>query len=87
MQKKNGQLQTTLQNLKDNPVPKRRGGAKKKARAIASHRKKIERHQKSMKTLDSNAGVPTENKDMSVAQRLKLAEITKSVPDKAVQFV
>lgn len=87
MQKKNGQLQTTLQNLKDNPVPKRRGGAKKKARAIASHRKKIERHQKSMRTLDSNAGAPTENKDMSVAQRLKLAEITKSVPDKAVQFV
>jgi hypothetical protein len=40
-----------------------------------------------MRTLDSNAGAPTENKDMSVAQRLKLAEITKSVPDKAVQFV
>ena len=86
MQKKNGQLQTTLQHLKEKPVPKRRGGGKKKAKAISSHRKKIERHQKSMNKLDSSAEVPTERKGLTVAQRLKLAEITKVVPDKAVQF-
>ncbi len=87
MEKKNGQLQTTLQHLKEKPSSKRKGGAKKKAKAISSHRKKIERHQKSMKTLDSSAEVPTEKKGLTVAQRLKLAEITKTVPDKAVQFV
>ena len=86
MQKKSGQLQTTLQHLKEKPVPKRRGGAKKKAKAISSHRKKIERHQKSVKSMDSSTEVPTERQGLSVAQRLKLAEVTKSVPDKAVQF-
>lgn len=87
MEKKNGQLQTSLQNLKERPVPKRKGGAKKKAKAVSSQRKKIERHQKSMKTVDSLTEVPTERKGLTVAQRLKLAEVTKSVPDKAVQFV
>ena len=87
MEKKKGQLETTLQHLKEKPVPKRRGGAKKKARAISSHRKKIERHQKSMNTLESSSDVPTERQGLTVAQRLKLAEITKTVPDKAVQFV
>jgi ATPase subunit of ABC transporter with duplicated ATPase domains len=87
MEKKNGQLQTSLQNLKERPVPKRKGGAKKKAKAVSSQRKKIERHQKSMKTIDSLTEVPTERKGLTVAQRLKLAEVTKSVPDKAVQFV
>jgi len=87
LQKKNGQLHTTLQHLKEMPVPKRRGGAKKKAKAISSHRKKIERHQKSMKTLDSLSEVPTERKGLTVAQRVKLTEVTKNTPDKAVQFV
>lgn len=87
MQKKNGQLLASLQHLKEKPAgPKRRGGAKKKAKAIASHRKKIDRHQKSMKTLESSAEVPTEREGLSVARRLKLAEITKTTPDKAVQF-
>lgn len=87
MEKRSGQLQTSLQNLKEKPVPKRRGGAKKKAKAVSSQRKKIERHQKCMKTLDSSTEVPTERKGLTVAQRLKLAEVTKSVPDKTVQFV
>ena len=86
MEKKNGQLRSTLQNLKEKPAPKR-GGAKKKAKAIASHRKKVERHQESMKTLDSLSEVPIERKGLTVSQRLKLAEVTKCVPDKAVQFV
>ena len=33
----------TLQNLRAQPVPKRRGGAKKKARQISSHKKKMDR--------------------------------------------
>merc|ERR1712070_340211 len=86
MEAKNSQLKTTLQHLKEKPSSKRKGGAKKKAKAISSHRKKIERHEKSMKTFDASTEDPTETRGLTVAQRLKLAEVTKSVPDKAVQF-
>jgi ATPase subunit of ABC transporter with duplicated ATPase domains len=86
MDKKTDQLKSTLRNLKEQPVPRRKGGAKKKAKAIASHRKKMEWHQDSMKALDSSLEVLPERKGLTAAQRLKLAETIKEVPDKAVQF-
>ncbi len=49
--------------------------------------KKIERHEKSMNTADSSSIISTEGKNLTAAQQLKLAKITKCVPDKALQFV
>jgi len=86
MEKKKGQLISTLQHLKEQPVP-RRGGAKKKAKAIASHRKKLEWHETSEKASNSNAtSTSPPKRGLTAAQRLKLAETMKSVPDKAIQF-
>ena len=87
MEKKNNKLKSTLQHLKEQPVSKRKGGAKKKAKAIASHRKKMEWHQDSMNALDNSVDVLPERKGLTAAQRLKLAETIKETPDKAVQFV
>ena len=42
LEKKREHMMNTLENLKAQPTPKR-GGAKKKAQAIASHKKKIEK--------------------------------------------
>jgi len=85
MEKKREQLRSTLQHLKERPTSKRKGGSKKKAKAIASHRKKMEWHDQTMKTLDSSAILP-ERAGLTAIQRLKLAEIMKNNPDKAVQF-
>jgi hypothetical protein len=46
----------------------------------------MEWHQDSMKALDSSLEVLPECKGLTAAQRLKLAETIKEVPDKAVQF-
>ncbi|VEU34507.1 unnamed protein product [Pseudo-nitzschia multistriata] len=86
MERKNSELHSTLQHLKDKPVPKRRGGAKKKAKSVQSHRKKIEKHVKDMQILESSADIPMDRKGLSLTQRLKLNEITKTAPDKAVHF-
>lgn len=85
MEKKREQLRNTLQNLKERPVPKR-GGPRRKGKAIASHRKKIDRHEESIEELDSAIFV-RERKGLTTVQRLKLAEVLKATPDKAVQFV
>jgi ATPase subunit of ABC transporter with duplicated ATPase domains len=88
-EKKRGQLLGTLQHLKEKPG---RGGAKKKGKAIASHRKKLEKHE-SMEKASSSATtavssvLPTIKKGLTAAQRLKLAESMSATPDKAVQFV
>mmetsp|Transcript_31129 Transcript_31129/g.34840 ORF Transcript_31129/g.34840 Transcript_31129/m.34840 type:complete len:587 (-) Transcript_31129:31-1791(-) len=95
LEKKNEQLQTTLRSIKDRPVPKRKGGGKKKAKAVASQRKKIEWNTKSRQVFESTSsentnGVPwnNNNNNNTLIQRLKLREILKTgVPDKAVQFV
>ena len=87
MEKKADQLKKSLQNLKEKPTPKRKGGANKKAKSVANHRKKIERHEKSMTTADSSSILSTEGKHLTAAQQLKLANITKCIPYKAVQFV
>jgi ATPase subunit of ABC transporter with duplicated ATPase domains len=86
MEKKRDQLKSTLQHLKEKPVANRKGGAKKKAKAIASHRKKIEWHEESMTKLDSSEALQAK-KGLTATQRLKLAEVMKSIPDKAVQFM
>ena len=94
LEKKNEQLQTTLRSIKDRPVPKRKGGGKKKAKAVASQRKKIEWNTKSRQVFESTSSENTNslpwnnNNNNTVTQRLKLREILKTgVPDKAVQFV
>lgn len=102
MEKKTTQLLTTLQHLKEQPVP-RRGGAKKKAKAVASHKKKLERHEGEQKRKEKQqlkdqphqqhiaqttaAMTKSANRKLTAAQRLKLAETMKAVPDKAIQFV
>jgi hypothetical protein len=86
MEKKRDQLKSTLQHLKEKPVANRKGGAKKKAKAIASHRKKMEWHEESMTKPDSSEALQAK-KGLTATQRLKLAEVMKSIPDKAVQFV
>ena len=43
LDKKRDAMKQTLQNLKSQPIPKRRGGAKKKARQITSHKKKMDK--------------------------------------------
>ena len=94
LEKKNEQLQTTLRSIKDRPVPKRKGSGKKKAKAVASQRKKIEWNTKSRQVFESTSSENTNslpwnnNNNTTVTQRLKLREILKTgVPDKAVQFV
>ena len=89
LEKKRGHLMTTLQHIKEQPIP-RRGGAKKKSKAVASQRKKLERHNQLEKAVSasnptSSSIVPV-RKGLTAQQRLKLAESMKRVPDKAVQF-
>eukprot|EP00526_Cylindrotheca_closterium_P029395 CAMPEP_0113659756 /NCGR_PEP_ID=MMETSP0017_2-20120614/32533_1 /TAXON_ID=2856 /ORGANISM="Cylindrotheca closterium" /LENGTH=657 /DNA_ID=CAMNT_0000574339 /DNA_START=195 /DNA_END=2165 /DNA_ORIENTATION=- /assembly_acc=CAM_ASM_000147 len=86
MEKKRDKLKTTLQHLKDKPVPKR-GGTKKKAKAVAAQRKKLNKHESLEKSLNTSANVPPPRKGLTATQRLKLAETLKIVPDKEVQFV
>ncbi|KAL3916568.1 MAG: hypothetical protein SGILL_005116 [Bacillariaceae sp.] len=86
MEKKKDKLKNTLQHLKEQPVSKRKGSSKKKAKAIASHRKKMDWHQDSMGKLDSCLDVLPERKGLTTAQRLKLAQTIKEMPDKAVQL-
>lgn len=86
MEKKRGKLKTTLQHLKEKPAPKR-GGAKKKAKAVAAQRKKLNKHESLEKSLNASATVPPPRKGLTATQRLKLAETLKMVPDKEVQFM
>jgi ATPase subunit of ABC transporter with duplicated ATPase domains len=88
MEKKKGQLVNTLHNLKEQHVAKK-GGSKKKAKAISSHKKKLERHETAEKAANANSttAVLPPRKGVTAAQRLKLAESMKSVPDKSVQFM
>lgn len=81
-EKKRDQLRNTLQHLKDQPTP-RRGGSKKKAKSIAAQRKKMEWHEKDAVSSDD---LLPERMGLTVAQRVRLAQTMKSVPDKAVQF-
>lgn len=89
LEKKRGHLLTTLQNLKEKPPPKR-GGAKKKGKAVSSQKKKLERHdqlEKAARSSKSAAGtIVASRTGLTAQQRLKLVELTRSVPDKAVQF-
>mmetsp|Transcript_29775 Transcript_29775/g.72109 ORF Transcript_29775/g.72109 Transcript_29775/m.72109 type:complete len:751 (-) Transcript_29775:32-2284(-) len=88
VEKKRDQLKNTLQSLKEKPTPKR-GGAKKKAKSIAAHRKKIEWHEKDASEVLSSTDctILPERKGLTAAERIRLSQIFKSVPDKAVQFV
>ncbi|KAG7352893.1 ABC transporter ATPase [Nitzschia inconspicua] len=86
LEKKGEHLRKTLQNLKEQPTPKRKGGSKKKAKAIASQRKKMEWNKKSIGELEASSNVFPEKKGFTAAQRLKLSECMKTSPDKAVQF-
>jgi ATPase subunit of ABC transporter with duplicated ATPase domains len=86
MEKKQDKLKSTLQHLKEQPTSRRKGGATKKAKAIASHRRKMEWHKESIKKLDASSEILPERKGLTPAQRLKLAETIKTTPDKAVQF-
>ena len=89
LEKKKDRLTTTLQHIKEKPVSKRKGGAKKKAKALASQRKKLEWHAAEERAANANANVSIlpAKKGLTAAQRLKLAESMKSVPDKTVQFM
>lgn len=87
MEKKQQKLRNTLQHLKEQPVSRRKGGAKKKAKAIASQRKKMEWNNGSMANLDVSSAVLPEKKGLTAAQRFKLAETMRTTPDKAIQFV
>mmetsp|Transcript_29770 Transcript_29770/g.72088 ORF Transcript_29770/g.72088 Transcript_29770/m.72088 type:complete len:472 (-) Transcript_29770:1017-2432(-) len=88
VEKKRDQLKNTLQSLKEKPTPKR-GGAKKKAKSIAAHRKKIEWHEKGASEVLSSTDctILPERKGLTAAERIRLSKKLKSVPDKAVQFV
>jgi ATPase subunit of ABC transporter with duplicated ATPase domains len=85
MEKKREKLKNTLQSLKEKPVP-RRGGAKKKAKAVACQRKKLNKHETLEKSINASIHIPP-RKGLTASQRLKLAETMKVVPDKEVQFV
>lgn len=84
MQKKRDHLKNKLQHLKEKPPP-RRGGAKKKAKAVASQRKKLDRHVALEKQIHEKSVLPV-RKGLTSVQRLKLAESMKTIPDKAIQF-
>lgn len=86
MEKKQQKLRNTLQHLKEQPTSRRKGGAKKKAKAIASQRKKMEWNIGSVANLDASSAVLPEKKGLTAAQRLKISETMKTTPDKAVQF-
>jgi ATP-binding cassette subfamily F protein 3 len=89
LEKKRGNLLNTLQHIKEQPVPKR-GGTKKKAKAVASQRKKLERHDHIEKATRSStpatSSIIPSRRGLTAQQRLKLVELMKSIPDKAVQF-
>lgn len=89
LEKKRGQLQATLQHLKEQPVPKH-GVTKKKAKAISNFKSKLERHEQLEKSVaaatPSGGFVVPVRKGLSAQQRLKLAESLKRVPEKSVQF-
>jgi hypothetical protein len=90
LEKKREHMLNTLDNLKKQALPKR-GGAKKKARAIESHKKKLERtgitkDEKGHRWTAQNACSGIQNssinaldasarKGLSAAQLLKQAEI------------
>lgn len=86
IEKKRDKLKSTLQNLKEKPAPKR-GGVKKKAKAVAAQRKKLDKHESLEKSLNASANIPPPRKGLTPTQRLKLAETLKMVPDKEVHFV
>lgn len=88
VEKKRDQLRNTLQNIKEKPAPKR-GGAKKKAKAVASHRKKMEWHEKDASEVSTSTCdvLLPDRKGLTATERIRLAQILRSVPDKAVQFV
>lgn len=85
MEKRGDQLKSTLQNLKEKSV-QRRGGTKKKAKAVSCHRKKLEKHETLQTSLTASSNLPGKP-GLTAAQRLKLAETMKVVPDKAIQFM
>jgi ATPase subunit of ABC transporter with duplicated ATPase domains len=85
MERKRDKLKSNLQNIKEKPAPKR-GGAKKKTKAVASQRRKLNRHEKQEKLVNSTSNIP-QRKGLTAAQRLKLAERMKLVPDKEIQFM
>lgn len=86
MEKKRAKMKNALQNLKEKPVPKR-GGAKKKNKAVACQRRKLEKHESQQKNTNNASSSVLQRKGLTAAQRMKLAEIMKSIPDKEVQFV
>lgn len=77
LDKKRDAMKQTLQNLKAQPTPKRRGGAKKKARQITSHKKKMDRE------LGTNEKGPAYQIATSTIIKRKKAD---NEPDKSVQF-
>lgn len=88
LEKKRDHLMGALQNLKERPVP-RRGGSKKKAKAVSSHRKKIERHahlEKAVSAVSPGNSIIPVRRGLTAQQRLNLAETLQRVPDKAIQF-
>eukprot|EP00980_Cylindrotheca_fusiformis_P026221 scaffold15515_cov117-Cylindrotheca_fusiformis.AAC.2 len=85
LEKKREKLKSTLQNLKEKPIP-RRGGAKKKAKAVCSQRKKLNKHESLEKAANASVNIPP-RKGLTPSQRLKLAETMKVVPAKEIQFV
>jgi len=88
LEKKRGQIVATIQHLKEQPVPKH-GGSKKKAKAISAYKTKLDRHEQLEKTIvasTTNSSLVPVRKGLSAQQRLKLAESSKRIPEKAVQF-
>ena len=75
LDKKREAMSQTLQNLKSQPTPKRFGGAKKKARQINSHKKKMDR------VLGSSSGP-----DAAAKTTIPHKKKEDLVPDKSVQF-
>lgn len=85
LEKKKEKLKDTLQHLKQKPKPKH-GGSKKKSKAVSSQRKKLERHELVEQAANATSTMSTSRKGLTAAQRLKLTELLKTVPDKTVQF-
>lgn len=85
LEKKREKLKGTLQSLKEKPVPKR-GGAKKKSKAVAIQRRKLNKHESLEQSVNASITIPP-RKGLTPSQRLKLAETMKIVPDKEIQFV
>jgi ATPase subunit of ABC transporter with duplicated ATPase domains len=101
LEKKREHMHQTLENLKQQPVP-RRGGARKKSQQISAHRKKMEQQGivatageagKSLRigvasTTATLAMESSARRGLTTAQLLELMEQRKRPPpDKAVQFM